>query len=64
MTTDQESRAVLTCLMSDGPSCLPLDKYYHHSRLIYQDPNIDALMPTKYGQLWSRAQTYAKDDIK
>lgn len=52
-------------MMSDGPSCMPLDKYYNHSRLLYKGPNIpESLDPTKFGQTWTRAKTYGSDVMK
>ena len=48
-------------MMSDGPFCVPTDKFYGHSKLIYSD-GIDARKnPTKFGHIWSQAKQHAEN---
>lgn len=55
-------------MMSDGPSCLPADKFYGHSLLHYSNTSDEeASNPrdaTKFGLLWSQAQKHAADQLK
>lgn len=44
--------------MSDGPACMPLDKYFRHSRIFYKDSNINNLVAKKYQQHWNKALQY------
>ena len=48
--------------MSDGPFCVPTDKYYGHSKLHY--PNSDNALrnPNKFGHLWSKAKLHAENN--
>ena len=55
LTKAFEKKTELECMMSDGPFCLPTDKYYGHSKLLYPESGNALRNPTKFGQLWSRA---------
>ena len=57
--------------MSDGPFCLPLEKYYGHSKLFYADMDHDNDMasiverrdPHQFGKLWLDNKQTADKDI-
>ena len=57
--------------MSDGPFCLPLEKYHDHSKLFYADTGHDAnsasfverRSPHDFGKLWLDSKQKADQSI-
>ena len=45
--------------MIDGPMCLPLEKYYGHSHLLYKDPETE-LDYIEFGNLWQDAKLFSE----
>lgn len=53
---------MLKCEMADGPFCMPLEKYYTHSKVLYKQMP-DERNSEKYGKLWLDAIRYATKDV-
>ena len=34
---DESEEKPVSCKMSQGPACLPLEKYHFHSKMLYKD---------------------------
>ena len=51
----------MLCSMSDGPTCMPFEKQYGHSKLLFKNPAQDA---TKYSRLWRLARSHEKLTLK
>ena len=58
--------------MSDGPFCLPLEKYYEHSKLFYEDTVdhdagaasfVERRDPHVFGKLWLDSKQMADKSI-
>ena len=47
-------------MMSDGPFCVPSEKFYSHSKLLYENPASAMRSANKFGQLWFKAKTFAE----
>ena len=60
MTKAMEKKTELECMMSDGPFCVPVDKYHGHSKLLYPDSANALRNPNKFGHLWSRAKSHGE----
>ena len=57
LTKEIEERAILSCLMTDGPSCFPFDKYHGHSKVLYANDEQINRDPTEFGRLWKDAES-------
>ena len=44
--------------MTDGPSCLPFDKYHGHSKVLYSNDEQINRDPTEFGRLWKDAESH------
>ena len=37
----KENQVVFKCNVSDGPFCAPMDKYYQHSKVLYNSVTVE-----------------------
>ena len=62
LTKDVEKRALLSCLMTDGPYCFAFDKQYGHSNLLYTGELDDGLWvrdTSEFGNLWLASKKHS-----
>ena len=50
--------------MSDGPTCIPFEMNFAHSKLLYNDSAQELLNSTEYGRLWSNARSLYSKEMK